>query len=59
MSQIKGKFKSMGIVNRNGGFEYWEALIAGNEDPERNWNIFGHNPKSWYFMPQDLYCIPL
>ena len=43
MSQIKGKFKSRGFVNGNGvvGFEYWEALIARNDDPDRNWIFLG------------------
>ena len=43
MSQIKGNFKSRGFVNENGvvGFEYWEALIARNDDPDRNWIFFG------------------
>ena len=53
MSQIKGKFKSRGFVNGNGvvGFEYWEALIARNDDPDRNW-IFWHNP----FQPNQREC---
>ena len=33
------------------GFEDWEALIARNDDPDRNW-IFWHNP----FQPNQKEC---